>query len=65
MSEVNTLLWQAEIFLSMSRKVVDPSLAAALQNTAETYLTRATEVQQRHVRESVPVRGNMPAAAAA
>jgi hypothetical protein len=50
MSEVNTLLWQAEIFLSMSRKVADPSLAAALQHTAESYVTRAAEARQRHVR---------------
>jgi hypothetical protein len=52
MSEVNTLLWQAEIFLSMSRKVADPSLATALQNTADDYLSRATEAwQQRRIRE--------------
>ena len=36
MSDVNTLLWQTEIFLSMSTKVADPSLAATLQHTAET-----------------------------
>jgi hypothetical protein len=52
MSEVNTLLWQAEIFLSMSRKVADPSLVAALQHTAQNYLNKATEAcQQRQARE--------------
>ncbi len=44
MSEVNTLLWQTEIFLSMSTKVADPFLAATLQRAAENYLIRATEV---------------------
>ena len=48
MSEFNTLLWQAEIFFSMSTKVVDPALAATLQRTAEGYLARATEARQRY-----------------
>jgi hypothetical protein len=43
MSDVNTLLWQTEIFLSMSTKVADPSLAATLRHTAANYLSRATE----------------------
>jgi hypothetical protein len=47
MSEINTLLWQTEIFLSMSTKVADPFLAAALQHAAENYLIRATEVAQQ------------------
>jgi hypothetical protein len=42
MSDVSTLLWQTEIFLSMSTKVTDPSLAATLQRTAEGYLSKAT-----------------------
>jgi hypothetical protein len=57
MSEVNTLLWQAEIFLSMSRKVVDPTLAATLQHTAEDYLTKATAAwQQHHARDATTPR---------
>jgi hypothetical protein len=48
MSEFNTLLWQAEIFFSMSRKVVDPTLAATLQQTAEGYWAQATEARQRY-----------------
>ncbi len=47
MSSFNTLLWQAEIFFSMSTKVADPSLAATLQRTAESYLAQATEARQR------------------
>jgi hypothetical protein len=48
MSDFNTLIWQAEIFFSMSTKVVDPALAATLQRTAEGYLARATEARQRY-----------------
>jgi len=47
MSDVNTLLWQTEIFLSMSTKVADPALAATLQRTADSYLARATEAAQQ------------------
>jgi hypothetical protein len=48
MSDFNTLLWQAEIFFSMSTKVVDPSLAATLQRTAEGYLAQATAARQKY-----------------
>jgi len=47
MSDVNTLLWQTEIFLSMSNKVADPSLAATLRHTAANYLSRATEAARQ------------------
>ena len=48
MSDVNTLLWQTEIFLSMSTKVADPALAATLQQAASAYLSKATEALQQH-----------------
>jgi hypothetical protein len=47
MLDVNTLLWQSEIFLSMSTKVADPSLAATLRQTAANYVSRATEAARQ------------------
>lgn len=54
MSDANTLLWQAEIFLSMSNKVADPSLAATLRQTAANYLSRATEALRQEGAANIP-----------